>query len=161
MKPLFLLLWVCCTTGAALSQTIYPQELLTRLAQPDPLTGAQVVVRQNGELAGVLNRARSLEGIEVDAYRVYIFLDNTQNARSKGQQTLSQFQRSFPDIPAEISYENPYWKVAVGNCLSKDEAMIVFGRVKGQFPSAFVRTEKMPLKNLFQSADSASEPEWE
>lgn len=144
-------------SGAAMAQTARPQELLSALSAPDPISRAQVMVKQSGDLASILNRARTIDGKMVDGFRVYIFLDNSQNAREKGQQAMSRFRGAFPDIPSEISYENPYWKVAVGNCLTKDEAMIVFGRVKGQFGSAFIRQENLPLKNFLRSSALSSE----
>jgi len=140
--------------ASAYAQTARPQDLLNELNTP--ASGARVTVAMSPELSTVLNRPRSMEGETVDAYRVYIYNDNSQNARSAAQQTRSRFQGAFPDVPSEISYENPYWKVAVGNCLTKDEAMIVFGRVKGTFPSAFVRMERLPLKNFLRSAVSAA-----
>lgn len=150
-------------SSAAAAQTARPQELVSALSTPDPISRAAVTVKQHGDLASILNRARTIDGKMVDGYRVYIFLDNSQNAREKGQQAMSRFRGAFPDIPSEISYENPYWKVAVGNCLTKDEAMIVFGRVKGQFGSAFIRQENLPLKNFLRSsalsADETGETE--
>ena len=49
----------------------------------------------------------------------------------------------FPDILAYRTYTNPYFKVTVGDCRTKSEAMILLGRVKKAFPSAFVVKENI------------------
>lgn len=143
---LFLVLLLLSATGTVFAQIIHPQEFVSELSTP--VNGAKVNVNASASLSGMLNRPKSIDGKMVEGYRVYIFLDNSQNAREKGQQSMSKFRAAFPDIPVEISYENPYWKVSAGNCLSKDEAMIVFGRVKSQFTSAYIRKENLPMKNF-------------
>lgn len=159
MKKLFTILSLMLLSGGAFAQTARPQEFLAALASPDAISRARVTVDQEPHLASILNRPRSIDGKMVEGYRVYIFLDNSQAARAKGQTTMAQFKTAFPDIPAEISYENPYWKVAVGNCLTKDEAMIIFGRVKGQFTSAYIRKEELPLKNFLKTQTVPSDTE--
>ena len=39
-------------------------------------------------------------------------------------------------------YENPYFRVTVGNCLTLEEAIILKGRVSGTFPKAFPKASR-------------------
>lgn len=137
-----------CWWGAW-GQTIRPADFRARLA--DPSGGTRVTVRMSPELGMILDRPQSLDDQLVEGYRVYIYNENHQNAMAEAQQTLARFRSLFPDIPTEIikRRDSPYWKVAVGNCLSHDEVMMVFGRVKDAFGSAYTTAaERLPLRNF-------------
>jgi hypothetical protein len=141
---------ILCTLAEA--QTVRPGDFTAALAQPDSVNGSRVTVTIDPALSNVLNRPQTLEGKEVEGYRVYIYNENYQQAGAEAQQILTRFRELFPDIPAEIikRRDSSWWKVAVGNCLSRDELMMVYGRVKGAFASAFTTpaAEPLPLKNF-------------
>ncbi len=70
-----------------------------------------------------------------------IFFDNRQTARAESEQTLRNFRSMFNDIAAYRTYSNPYFKVTVGDCRTKSEAMALLARIKPSFPGAFVVKE--------------------
>ena len=84
------------------------------------------------------NSARTLSG-----YRVRIFFDNKQSARHESEQTLKRFRAMYPDVAVYRTYTNPYFKVTVGDCRTKSEAMKLLARIKGNFSSAFVVKENI------------------
>lgn len=84
------------------------------------------------------NASRTLSG-----YRVRIFFDNRQSARHESEQTLKRFRNMYPDVAVYRTYTNPYFKVTVGDCRTKSEAMKLLSRIKGNFPSAFVVKENI------------------
>jgi hypothetical protein len=84
------------------------------------------------------NPSRALSG-----YRVRIFFDNRQTARNESEQTVVKFREMYQDIAVYRTYTNPYFKVTVGDCRTKSEAMVLLGRVKKDFPSAFVVKENI------------------
>ena len=45
-------------------------------------------------------------------------------------------------------YENPYFKVVVGNCLTAEEAIILKGKIASTFPKAFVKSEEFSMADL-------------
>ena len=79
----------------------------------------------------------------MSGYRVRIFFDNRQTARSESEATLKKFKSLFPDVMAYRLYANPYFKVTVGDFRTKSEAMALLARIKGEFPSAFVVKENI------------------
>ncbi|MFI3331995.1 MAG: hypothetical protein SNI51_06110 [Rikenellaceae bacterium] len=87
---------------------------------------------------------------QVNGYRVGIFFDNGQNARSNALEARSKFKENFPGEPIYMLYESPYYKVSVGNCLTEEEAIILFERVKGVFPNAYVMREMLKLNSFIQ-----------
>ena len=84
------------------------------------------------------NPGRTLSG-----YRVRIFFDNKQSARHESEQTLNRFRAMYQDVAVYRTYTNPYFKVTVGDCRTKSEAMKLLSRIKGNFPSAFVVKENI------------------
>ena len=84
------------------------------------------------------NPKRTLSG-----YRVRIFFDNKQSARHESEQTLKRFRAMYRDVAVYRTYTNPYFKVTVGDCRTKSEAMKLLARIKGNFSSAFVVKENI------------------
>ena len=103
-----------------------------------------VNVRQSQQIANSMkshvasNGARTISG-----YRVRIFFDNKQNARTESDTVLKKFNGLYPDVMAYRIYANPYFKVTVGDFRTKSEAMALLARIKGAFPSAFVVKENI------------------
>jgi hypothetical protein len=84
------------------------------------------------------NPSRALSG-----YRVRIFFDNRQTARNESEQTVVKFREMYQDIAVYRTYTNPYFKVTVGDCRTRSEAMHLLSRIKRDFPSAFVVKENI------------------
>lgn len=84
------------------------------------------------------NSTRTLSG-----YRVRIFFDNKQSARNESEQTVNRFREMYQEIAVYRTYTNPYFKVTVGDCRTRSEAMHLLSRIKRNFPSAFVVKENI------------------
>ena len=92
------------------------------------------------------NSERKLSG-----YRVRIFSDNKQNARSVSEVALETFKGKFPGCPAYRTYTNPFFKVTVGDFRTKSEAMLMLQQVKSIFPTAFIVPETINYPALNKS----------
>ena len=84
------------------------------------------------------NRDKRMTG-----YRVRIFFDNKQNARSASEAAMGRFQAAYPGHGVYRSFASPYFKVTVGDFRTKSEAMQMMRRIKADFPSAFVVRENI------------------
>ena len=108
-------------------------------------------VAQSEALAGsMLSHMEANPERTISGYRVRIFFDNKQTARVESEKTLKKFESLFHDVYAYRTYTNPYFKVTVGDCRTKSEAMALLGRIKKVFPSAFVVKENImfpPIDN--------------
>lgn len=83
-------------------------------------------------------------------YRLRIYFDNKQNARTVSEEIANDFVIKYPDIPVFRVYTNPYFKVTVGNFRSKSDALKFLNEIKGLYPSVFL------VKETFVSAPSAT-----
>ena len=103
-----------------------------------------VNVRQSQQIANSMkSHVASNSSRTIPGYRVRIFFDNKQNARTESENVLKKFKGLFPDVMAYRIYANPYFKVTVGDFRTKSEAMALLTRIKGAFPSAFVVKENI------------------
>lgn len=96
-------------------------------------------------VSSMRNHLESNPSRTISGYRVRIFFDNKQSARVESEKALKKFESMFHDVFAYRTYTNPYFKVTVGDCRTKSEAMALLGRIKKVFPSAFVVKENITM----------------
>ena len=78
-------------------------------------------------------------------------LFNGPAARDGAFAAKALFEETYPDVKVYVDYEIPYFIVSAGNCLTKEEAIMLKGRVSATFPKAFLKQlkrEKSPISNL-------------
>lgn len=116
------------------------------LLMPSKAMGAKadVKIHQTQTVADAMRRQiqenpdRTLSG-----YRVRIFFDNRQTARTESEEALKKFEGLYHDVPAYRTYANPYFKVTVGDFRTRSEAVKLLERIRQEFPSAFVVKENI------------------
>lgn len=129
---------------AAVDSTLAGKDIFHILPSKRAGDDADVQIRQSQEIMSSMrqhiasNSKRTSSG-----YRVRIFFDNKQTARTESEKTLKRFKDLFPGVAAYRIYANPYFKVTVGDFRTKSEAMALLTRIKGAFPSAFVVKESI------------------
>lgn len=106
--------------------------------------GAEVKIHQSQAIAGAMSRHISANADKsLTGYRVRIYFDNQQNSRNLSQAIVARFSSSHPGVSAYRSYQNPFFKVTVGDFRTKSEALELFSSIKGEFPQAFIVKEKI------------------
>ncbi|MBQ7856488.1 MAG: SPOR domain-containing protein [Alistipes sp.] len=150
-KILLLLLMAACAVGVAEAQRI--EQFKQHLASPvlaDSLTTITTTVRvvEHGDVPTFIVREKEDGPKAVSGFRVMIFMSNSQSARTDALAARDLFDAKFPQERSYVTYENPYFKVAVGNCTSQEEALILLERLKGDFPKAFIMRENISFEEL-------------
>lgn len=148
-KTLILLCWLLTGTVCGLrAQSLAAfKEQLARPASD----GAAVRIVEAGDAAAVVNRlAEKAAPTRLRGYRVCIFFDNGEDARSGAMAARNLFEEHFPGIKLYMVYENPYFRVTVGNCLTIEEAVILKGRLAPVFPKAFPKSEDLLVADLLE-----------
>jgi hypothetical protein len=161
MKKIVLLLTISLLSATSMAQVVVtePQpaeprltikEQLGRPAQVDSLTTINEVVqiREHGDAATIVQGSLHQEPKAIGGYRIVIFMNNSQTARRDAVAAQENFTQLFPNEQSYLSYENPYFKVTVGNCTSQDEAIILLGRVRSTFPKAFIVRESINMSEF-------------
>lgn len=138
------------TYGMAVGQGL--NAFKNRLSSPDPNYQSRVIVKEHGEAATAVQSARTaLSGSKLRGYRILIYSANTQNARSEAEATVARFKDLYPTVPVNMVYELPNFKVMVGYFLTSEEALVLWGKIKGEFDRALVIRADITLDDLKKS----------
>lgn len=125
--------------------------ILVALCSTLTLSAQQLKVKKSESAEKALTQIDNIrQPSTVMGYRVGIFFDNGQDARSKANEAKALFTSNFPTQPVYMVYESPYYKVSAGDCLTEEEAIMLFESIRKVFPNAFVMREKMDLSNFTQ-----------
>ncbi len=158
MNRLFILIVLLLGVNVQLSAQIVPDTaavapkmLITYDSLKVELQAGKIRISESDILGDVLKREIVRDGSQmVTISRISIFFDNSQNARAGAIETMTKFEELFPDIPATMTHENPYFKVSVGFCISNDEALILLNKLRKEFPKAFLVRERVSVDELKQ-----------
>lgn len=133
----------------AQSLDAFKERLAAPVASDAAFGTAKVAVTECGDAARAVNEAsRTGVRLRFPGYRVCIFFDNGQDARAGAFAAEALFKETYPGIMVYPVYENPYFKVVVGNCLTAEEAIILKGKIASTFPKAFVKSEEFSMADL-------------
>lgn len=119
---------------------------LANPVQVDSLTRVNATVRVVEHDIPTANPTATTAAI--NGHRIMIFMSNSATARPDALAAHDLFVSLFPDQCSYITYENPYFKVTVGNYTSQEEALIQLERIKASFPKAFIVRESIVLEEL-------------
>ena len=155
MRFAVLILAICATFGLSAQEidsvaVALRKDIKTRLAEVavvDSLTVVEerVQVTECGDAKTIVDKSLRSDSKSVVGYRIVIFMSNTQTARRDALLAQENFSQLFPEEQSYLTYENPYFKVAVGNCVSQEEAIVLLGRVRRSFPKAFMMRENIDI----------------
>ena len=126
-------------------------ERLGRPMQVDSLTtiNATVTFELKGDANEIVsNNLSTKASSSVNGYRIVIFMNNSQSARRDAFAAQESFKTLYPMEATYVTYENPYFKVLVGNYSSKEEATIHLGSIRRSFPKAFIMRESIPIEEF-------------
>ena len=130
--------------AAVMDSTLRGKSIFSLLPSKDKGGKATVNVSQSPAIASALQRhINNGSNRTMNGYRVRIYFDNTQNARGASEQALGRFLAITRGVAAYRSYQNPFFKVTVGDFRTRSEAVELLEKIKGDFPSAFVVKEKI------------------
>ena len=127
---------------SSVDSTLVGRSIFNLLPSREKGNKATVTVRQSPEIKEAFNRQVAANAIKrVVVYRIRIYNDNKQNARSASESAMNRFKAMYPGVAAYRSYVNPFFKVTVGNFHSRPEADRMLQQLRGSFPTAFVVKE--------------------
>ena len=109
-----------------------------------------VVVEGDGVHEAVKAVESQRRSKEVNGFRIVIFFDNGSSARANAEAAIMNFNALYPDVRSYMDYENPYFKVLVGGCVTSEEAIVLLGRITPNFPKAYITREDIKLSELAQ-----------
>ncbi len=81
-------------------------------------------------------------------YRVQIISSSGTDARNQVMTERGLFIKNYPSIPIYIRYNSPNFKLVVGDCRTKSDALYIRNQIKDHYPNAFVVTDNILFPKL-------------
>ncbi|MEE4196290.1 MAG: hypothetical protein V2I54_01485 [Bacteroidales bacterium] len=124
-------------------------DIFSRIENNEAATGEINIsqdIRINSLIYNHIEQNKRKKG--VPGYRIRIYNDIGRDARENSQKVKADFFDKFPEIPIYREYDNPYFKVYVGDFRTKIDAMKEFKRIKHYFPAAFIVPDEINYPSL-------------
>ncbi|MCK4747753.1 MAG: SPOR domain-containing protein [Bacteroidales bacterium] len=93
-----------------------------------------------------LTQNRKVQGIP--GYRIRIYSESGIGSKEKQQRVRARFLSLYPDIDAYYRYDEPFFKVYVGDCRTRSEALKLYDRVKKNFPNPILVEDHINIIGL-------------
>ena len=123
----------------AIDSSLSGVDIFSLVKRSGPSGSGVVVINQSSSIVSGMHRhIISNSGKTINGYRVRIFFDNKQNARSRSAAIMSQFREDYPAIGVYREYENPYFKVTVGDFRTKMDAKKFLETIRYKYSSVFI-----------------------
>ena len=150
MKKLFIAISLLAAFAVSAQNLRTFKEHLASPVQVDSLTTIRttVEVTEHGDVPQITDRVAPNRATSVNGYRIMLFMSNSQSARADAFAACDSLAVRMPQLKTYVTYDNPYFKVAAGNCTTQEEALILLERIKPAFPKAFIMRESIPIEEL-------------
>jgi hypothetical protein len=83
----------------------------------------------------------------IPGYRIRIYSESGLGARDEQQRIRARFLSEHPGIDAYNRYDEPYFKVYVGDCRTESEALILYDEIKKTFPNPIIVPDQINEKS--------------
>jgi hypothetical protein len=109
--------------------------------------GNKVKYTQDEKITTLVNRRLEENRVKQssEGFRVQLHFGND---RDKARDVKSKFLNQHQDVPAYESYQQPNFRIRVGNFRTRLEAMKFLKSIKSEFPSAFVVSDDIQFTPL-------------
>jgi hypothetical protein len=84
----------------------------------------------------------------VNGFRINIFSQSGNNSRGAAVAAQTAFTEIFPYIKSYMTFEEPHFKIKVGNYRTRLEAAHALERVQIFYPQAFIVRDALDVKDL-------------
>lgn len=149
---IFVFLLICRLAAAqsilSSDSTILNRDIFRILEQQDA-NMSRVTIKQSPHIvSAVNNQILNASQKRIPGYRIRIFFDNKQDARVRSESLERSFPEQFPGFRVYRTFDNPYFKVTVGDFRTRSDATRAFRMLEGSFPGAFIVRENINFPPL-------------
>ena len=90
---------------------------------------------------------RNMQSTGIPGWRIRIFSESGLGAKQAQQQVRARFLSLYPGLDAYNEYDEPFFKVYVGDCRTKSEALKLQDMIRRDFPNSILREDYIQLKH--------------
>jgi hypothetical protein len=111
---------------------------------------SQVRIIQDDRIDTLLQRHIELNEQlpQIEGWRINIFFEAGNYSKRMAIEAKSNFVKKYADIPCYLIFQEPYYKVRVGDYRTKMEAEKFLHQIEYDYPNAFVIQDEINFPNL-------------
>ena len=81
-------------------------------------------------------------------YRIQLFMQSGNTALEKAEKVTEKFEGKYDNIPAYITFGEPYYRVRIGDFRTRLEAIKFLNKIQRNYPQAWVVKDKINYPSL-------------
>ena len=100
-------------------------------------------VSQDSRIERLMRKQREVYAVSntMNGYRIQIFMEIGNEAIQHAESVMKDFKEAFPGIPVYLTYEQPNYRLRVGDFRNRVEAQKYLKLIKPSFNLAFVTAD--------------------
>jgi hypothetical protein len=83
----------------------------------------------------------------IQGYRIKLFKDSGNDALDAAHEIMDEFSEKFPGINAYLSFQEPYYRVRVGDFRTRLEALDKLEEIKKKYRNVWIIKDKINLSD--------------
>lgn len=76
-------------------------------------------------------------------YRIQLFMESGNTALEKAEEVTEKFEEKYDNVPAYITFGEPYYRVRIGDFRTRLEAIKFLDMIQRNYPQAWVVKDKI------------------
>jgi hypothetical protein len=86
----------------------------------------------------VLHKKLNEKNPHIEGWRINILFESGNNSKKMAIETKAKFVQNHVNIPCYVVFQEPYYKVRVGDYRTKMEAEKLLKEIMAEYPNSFV-----------------------
>lgn len=119
------------------AQSLLPNEVYIPLSQEQKFDSLLMLQKE-------LNTLDST----IPGYRLQIFFESGNYSKAKALEVKTTFEEEYPGMKAYVSFNEPYYRVRVGDFKTKIEAVGFLKKILKVYPNAFEVKDRISFESI-------------
>lgn len=90
---------------------------------------------------------RNMKSSGIPGYRIRIYSESGLGAKEEQQNTRARFLSLYPGLDAYNRYDEPFFKIYVGDCRTMSDALKLKDAIQRDFPNSIIRPDYIKLRS--------------
>jgi hypothetical protein len=132
-----------CSVNLALAQ----DDVLKTLQEEGP--SGQVYLELDSLLETNYHKmiSKNMKSSGIPGYRIRIYSESGLGAKEEQQRVRASFLSLYPGLDAYNRYDEPFFKIYVGDCRTRSEALKLQDIINKDFPNSIIREDYINIKS--------------
>lgn len=117
--------------------------LVSLLFGREPMAPPYISQDQRIDLLLEAHRANNRQQRGMQGFRIQIYTDSGNRSKLRTDRAKAEFDERFPGLRSYISYDEPNYKIRIGDFRSRIDAMKILQRISSQYPGAFIVVDRI------------------